>query len=144
MSTEDNGHPDTLSPAATLRESQRDGATGTETDAPERATTAERARADDIAAAIDDATKDGMYPLIAFGLDKDNRPSQALLVTSSIPDMVLAWDMLDRFLPQGYAFSGYVPWSRLEIFADTHRMIVRKHSISIPNPDPACFRVETR
>ena len=93
----------------------------------------QRARYADIANAIENATADGMYPLIAFGLDKDNRPGQALLVTSSIPDMVLAWDMLDRFLPQDYAFSGYVTWNRLETFADSHRMIVRKHLIDIPN-----------
>jgi len=133
MSNEDNGSSNVLPTDTALSESHYAGATDAGSDTPECETTVERASSADIATAIDDATEDGMYPLIAFGLDKDSRPNQALLVTSSIPDMVRAWEMLDRFLPPEWEFNGYVPWNRLDKFAETHDMIVRKHPIEIPN-----------
>ncbi len=81
---------------------------------------------------ISRATSYGTFPLIAFGLDKGRRPEQAILITSTIPEMALAWDLLDRFLPEDYEFSGYVPWIRLESFAKSHKTVTRWHVIDIP------------
>src|SRR3990172_1019019 len=133
MAVEDNGPFDSASADVISSESQSVGTIEPTSDALERAPSADRVRTADIADAIGNATEDGKYPLVAFGLDKENRPNKALLVTSSIPDMVLAWDMLERFLGQDYEFSGYVPWNRLEQFADTHRMIVRRHVVDLVN-----------
>jgi hypothetical protein len=104
-----------------------------ETSAPIARHQAQGAKIAEIESAIDGATDNGMFPLVAYGLDRDNQPDHILLLTSSIPDMVLAWDLLDRFLGPDYQFSGYVPWSRLEAFARNHRFIVRPHPLKVPH-----------
>lgn len=78
---------------------------------------------------IGTATSDGMFPLVAYGLDPRGRPGKLLLVTSSIPDMVLAQDMLRRFIGEDYNLGRFIPWSQLDAFARAHRTIVRPHDL---------------
>lgn len=84
-----------------------------------------------IADALADVTADGMFPLVAYGLDWD-KPTKLLLVTSSIPDMVLAQEMLRRFLGEDYNLGRYVIWPKLESFAVAHRTLVRMREVEIP------------
>lgn len=88
-----------------------------------------------VAELIATATADGMFPLVAYGLDPSRKPTKLLLVTSTIPDMVLAQDMLRRFITEDYNLGRFVPWDRLDAFARAHRTIVRAHDVEPPGFD---------
>jgi len=77
-----------------------------------------------VAATIAEATMDGMFPLLAYGLDPARRHSEVYLVTSTIPDMVLAQEMLRRFVREDYNLGKYLPWDRLAAFTESHPTIV--------------------
>jgi hypothetical protein len=88
-----------------------------------------------IASAIASITTDGMFPLVAYGMDPRSRPGRLMLVTSSIPDMVLAQEMLRRFLGEDYNLGRFVPWDRLDAFANNNRALVRAHHLELPGFD---------
>lgn len=85
-----------------------------------------------VAEMITSITADGMFPLVAYGLDPRNRPEKILLVTSSIPDMVLAQDMLHRYLGEDYNLGRFVPYSQLDAFARNNRAIVKPFEPELP------------
>lgn len=88
-----------------------------------------------VVSAINSASEEGMFPLLAYGLDKAGKPTTVLLVTSTINDMVLARDLLLRSLPPDYDFVGYVSWARLEAFARDHWRVVRQKEVYLPGFD---------
>ncbi|UCD21409.1 MAG: hypothetical protein JSW22_04965 [Chloroflexota bacterium] len=88
---------------------------------------------DKIIAFLEEKTKNGLFPIAAYGVDRTGTGSQLTLLTTNIKDLPLALDALKDATQQEYNLGRYISRDDLLPASRQHPHLLMKHAMNLPS-----------